>query len=102
MCSPVLCVSLLASLFLPKRAIPLSKLIYTTNSLDINSVEEGQGAVKRPNTGFADCNGLSDVCCCVLQVVCGTMGLPTCTVQLKGPDSITRVAVGVGTGEVGV
>jgi hypothetical protein len=34
-----------------------------------------------------------------LQVVCGTMGLPTCTVQLKGPDSITRVAVGVGTGE---
>lgn len=38
---------------------------------------------------------------CSLQVVCGTMGLPTCTVQLKGPDSITRVAVGVGTGEGG-
>jgi hypothetical protein len=33
------------------------------------------------------------------QVVCGTMGLPTCTVQLKGPDAITRVAVGVGTGK---
>jgi hypothetical protein len=40
-------------------------------------------------------------CCCCPQVVCGTMGLPTCTVQLKGPDSITRVAVGVGTGEGG-
>eukprot|EP00775_Hariotina_reticulata_P011414 gene11414-11561_t len=35
-----------------------------------------------------------------LQVVCGTMGMPTCTVQLKGPDGITRVSVGVGTGPV--
>jgi hypothetical protein len=41
------------------------------------------------------------VCVCVcVQVVCGTMGMPTCTVQLKGPDGITRVSVGVGTGGV--
>lgn len=33
-----------------------------------------------------------------LQVVCGTMGMPTCTVQLRGPDGITRVSVGVGSG----
>lgn len=33
-----------------------------------------------------------------LQVVCGTMGMPTCTVQLRGPDGITRVSVGVGAG----
>eukprot|EP00878_Enallax_costatus_P002823 GHUV01003015.1.p1 GENE.GHUV01003015.1~~GHUV01003015.1.p1 ORF type:complete len:319 (+),score=76.79 GHUV01003015.1:136-957(+) len=35
-----------------------------------------------------------------LQVVCGTMGMPTCTVQLRGPDGITRVSVGVGAGPV--
>ena len=33
-----------------------------------------------------------------LQVVCGTMGLPTATVKMKGPDGITRVASGIGTG----
>ena len=33
-----------------------------------------------------------------LQVVCGTMGMPTATVQLKGPDGIARISVGVGTG----
>jgi hypothetical protein len=33
------------------------------------------------------------------QVVCGTMGMPTATVQLKGPDGISRIGVGVGTGE---
>jgi hypothetical protein len=27
------------------------------------------------------------------------MGMPTCTVQLKGPDGINRVSVGVGAGE---
>ncbi|MEW5308007.1 MAG: hypothetical protein WDW36_010370 [Sanguina aurantia] len=35
-----------------------------------------------------------------LQVVCGTMGLPTATVQMKGPDGIIRIGVGVGTGPV--
>lgn len=33
------------------------------------------------------------------QVVCGTMGMPTATIQMKGPDGITRMGVGVGTGE---
>jgi 2-isopropylmalate synthase len=33
-----------------------------------------------------------------LQVVCGTMGLPTATVKMKGPDGISRVASGIGTG----
>ncbi|KAF5836613.1 hypothetical protein DUNSADRAFT_5688, partial [Dunaliella salina] len=33
-----------------------------------------------------------------LQVVCGTMGMPTATVQMKGPDGIARIGVGVGTG----
>ncbi|KAJ9522811.1 hypothetical protein QJQ45_019799, partial [Haematococcus lacustris] len=35
-----------------------------------------------------------------LQVVCGTMGMPTATVSLKGPDGIARIGVGVGTGPV--
>ncbi|GAX77806.1 hypothetical protein CEUSTIGMA_g5249.t1 [Chlamydomonas eustigma] len=35
-----------------------------------------------------------------LQVVCGTMGMPTATLQMKGPDGITRMGVGVGTGPV--
>ncbi|KAG2437518.1 hypothetical protein HYH02_011161 [Chlamydomonas schloesseri] len=35
-----------------------------------------------------------------LQVVCGTMGMPTATVQMKGPDGIARIGVGVGTGPV--
>lgn len=35
-----------------------------------------------------------------LQVVCGTMGLPTATVKLRGPDGIARVASGIGTGPV--
>lgn len=35
-----------------------------------------------------------------LQVVCGTMGLPTATVQLMGPDGIARIGVGIGTGPV--
>jgi len=26
------------------------------------------------------------------------MGLPTCTVQMKGPDGIARIGVGVGSG----
>lgn len=32
------------------------------------------------------------------QVVCGTMGLPTATVRMRGPDGITRTATGMGTG----
>ncbi|GLC41026.1 2-isopropylmalate synthase 1, chloroplastic [Pleodorina starrii] len=35
-----------------------------------------------------------------LQVVCGTMGMPTATVQMQGPDGIARIGVGVGTGPV--
>lgn len=35
-----------------------------------------------------------------MQVVCGTMGLPTATVRMRGPDGIARTATGMGTGPV--
>lgn len=35
-----------------------------------------------------------------LQVVCGTMGLPTATVRLRGPDGLSRVSTAIGTGPV--
>ena len=35
-----------------------------------------------------------------LQVVCGSMGMPTATVRMTGPDGIVRVASGIGTGPV--
>ncbi len=35
-----------------------------------------------------------------LQVTCGTMGMPTATVRLRGPDGQTHVQVAVGTGPV--
>jgi len=35
-----------------------------------------------------------------LQVVCGTMGMPTATVRLKGPDGQMHVQSAVGTGPV--
>lgn len=35
-----------------------------------------------------------------LQVVCGTMGLPTATVKMRGPDGALRVTSAVGTGPV--
>ncbi len=35
-----------------------------------------------------------------VQVVCGTMGLPTATVKMTGPDAMTRVASRVGSGPV--
>lgn len=35
-----------------------------------------------------------------IQVMCGSLGLPTATVRLQGPDGILRVASGVGTGPV--
>eukprot|EP00803_Ostreobium_quekettii_P009704 evm.model.scf_4479.1 EVM.evm.TU.scf_4479.1 scf_4479:83-4777(-) len=35
-----------------------------------------------------------------LQTVCGTMGLPTATVRMAGPDGIVRVATGCGSGPV--
>ncbi|PNH00296.1 2-isopropylmalate synthase B, partial [Tetrabaena socialis] len=35
-----------------------------------------------------------------MQVVCGSMGMPTATVQMKGPDGIARIGVGVGSGPV--
>ncbi|CAG9466221.1 unnamed protein product [Pedinophyceae sp. YPF-701] len=35
-----------------------------------------------------------------LQVVCGTMGLPTATVKMKGPDGLSRCATAMGTGPV--
>ena len=34
------------------------------------------------------------------QIVCGTMGLPTATVKMRGPDMVPRVASAVGTGPV--
>jgi 2-isopropylmalate synthase len=35
-----------------------------------------------------------------LQVVCGTMGMPTATVRLRGPDGEMHVQVAIGTGPV--
>eukprot|EP00798_Chlamydomonas_sp_ICE-L_P016399 gene16399-22603_t len=35
-----------------------------------------------------------------LQVVCGTMGMPTATIKLRGQDGVEVVGVGVGTGPV--
>ena len=35
-----------------------------------------------------------------LQVACGTMGLPTATVRLTGPDGESRIEASVGTGPV--
>ena len=35
-----------------------------------------------------------------LQVVCGTMGMPTATVKLRGPDGMARISSAVGTGPV--
>lgn len=35
-----------------------------------------------------------------LQVVCGSMGMPTATVRMKGPDGISRIASGIGAGPV--
>ncbi|PSC68493.1 2-isopropylmalate synthase isoform B [Micractinium conductrix] len=35
-----------------------------------------------------------------LQVVCGSMGVPTATVRMRGPDGISRVTSGIGTGPV--
>ena len=35
-----------------------------------------------------------------LQVACGTMGMPTATVRLRGPDGTTQTQAAVGTGPV--
>jgi len=35
-----------------------------------------------------------------LQVACGSMGLPTATVRVRGPGGITHIAAAVGTGPV--
>jgi 2-isopropylmalate synthase len=35
-----------------------------------------------------------------LQVACGTMGMPTATVRLRGPDGSTHVQASIGTGPV--
>jgi 2-isopropylmalate synthase len=35
-----------------------------------------------------------------LQVACGTMGMPTATVRLRGPDGATRIHAALGTGPV--
>jgi 2-isopropylmalate synthase len=35
-----------------------------------------------------------------LQVACGTMGMPTATVRLKGPDGTVHVRAAIGTGPV--
>ena len=34
------------------------------------------------------------------QVVCGSMGMPTATVRMRGPDGISRVSSGIGSGPV--
>lgn len=35
-----------------------------------------------------------------LQVVCGTMGMPTATVKLRGPEGMPRIASAIGSGPV--
>lgn len=35
-----------------------------------------------------------------MQVVCGTMGLPSATVRLKGPDGEESIGIGMGTGPI--
>jgi len=35
-----------------------------------------------------------------LQVACGTMGMPTATVRLRGPDGATHIQAAIGTGPV--
>jgi len=35
-----------------------------------------------------------------LQVTCGTMGMPTATIRLRGPDGVIHTAVSIGTGPV--
>ena len=35
-----------------------------------------------------------------MQVACGTMGMPTATVRLRGPGEATQVAAAIGTGPV--
>lgn len=35
-----------------------------------------------------------------LQVTCGTMGMPTATVRLRGPDGVVHTQVSIGTGPV--
>jgi 2-isopropylmalate synthase len=35
-----------------------------------------------------------------LQVACGTMGMPTATVRLRGPDGQTQIQAAIGTGPV--
>ena len=35
-----------------------------------------------------------------LQVVCGTMGMPTATVKLRGPEGMPRLASAIGSGPV--
>jgi 2-isopropylmalate synthase len=35
-----------------------------------------------------------------LQVACGTMGMPTATVRLRGPDGVLKVQASTGTGPV--
>ena len=35
-----------------------------------------------------------------LQVTCGTMGMPTATVRLRGPDGVIHTQVAIGTGPV--
>jgi 2-isopropylmalate synthase len=35
-----------------------------------------------------------------MQVACGTMGMPTATVRLRGPDGVTHTVAAIGTGPV--
>ena len=35
-----------------------------------------------------------------LQVMCGSLGMPTASVKMQGPDGVTRTASGMGTGPV--
>jgi 2-isopropylmalate synthase len=35
-----------------------------------------------------------------MQVACGTIGMPTATVRLRGPDGVTHTAAAIGTGPV--
>ncbi len=69
------------------------------SNLLCHAVVSLRGAKTLPSSGGVRHLQHNHVLLLLLQVVCGTMGMPTATVQMKGPDGISRIGVGVGTGE---
>ena len=46
------------------------------------------------------CLACISFCCVWLQVMCGSLGMPTASVKMQGPDGVVRTASGMGTGPV--